>query len=228
MNRLLVYFLPVAGLLLAAGLFLHSAGGVAKPGSGNAPRVAAAPAAKRAAPAAGATTAATATAQRRSRHARELISFARRNGYSTHIAFLIDMRLPSGRARFFIHDLVRDSVLAAGLVAHGSCNAGFLEEASFSAEPGCGCSSLGRYKVGYSYTGNYGKAFKLYGLDSSNRTAFERFVVLHAYRCVPDTEVYPESICNSLGCPMVSNRFLETAAGYLARERKPVLLWVYR
>ncbi|RYY98958.1 MAG: hypothetical protein EOO11_06465 [Chitinophagaceae bacterium] len=100
--------------------------------------------------------------------------------------------------------------------------------APFSSEPGCGCSSLGRYKVGYAYNGSFGKAFKLHGLDASNRTAYARFVVLHAYRCVPDEELYPAALCNSLGCPMLSHKFLETAAGYIRREKKPVLLWIYQ
>jgi hypothetical protein len=153
--------------------------------------------------------------------------FARLKGYSTRVAFLVDMRMHCGRKRFFIYDLQADTVLASGLVAHGSCNMGWLTEASFGNEPGCGCTSTGRYKVGYPYQGRFGTAFKLYGLDSSNNNAFRRFVVLHAYDCIPDVEIYPRNICNSLGCPMVSYRFLETAARYIRNEKRPVLMWVY-
>lgn len=152
--------------------------------------------------------------------------FALQKGFSNRIAFLLDMHLPSGQKRFFIYDLTTDSVLAAGLVAHGSCRQRFLEAAQFSNAVGCGCSSIGRYKIGDAYQGRFGKAFKLYGLDSTNANAFQRNIVLHAYSCVPDEECYPYPICNSLGCTMVSYKFLATAAGYIQREKKSVLLWV--
>lgn len=159
--------------------------------------------------------------------ARTLKTYAARKGFSTDHCFLIDMSLSSGRNRFFIYDLKRDSVVAAGLVAHGSCNTLFLRKARFSNIPNCGCSSVGRYKVGYKYKGRFGKAYKLHGLDSTNSNAFKRAVVLHAYDCIPDREIYPLSACNSLGCPMVSYAFLDKASKVIDRARKPVLLWVY-
>lgn len=159
--------------------------------------------------------------------ARNLKTYAARKGFSTDHCFLIDMSLPSGRNRFFIYDLKRDSVVSAGLVAHGSCNTVFLRKARFSNTPNCGCSSVGRYKVGYKYKGRFGKAYKLHGLDSTNSNAFKRAVVLHAYDCIPDREIYPVPACNSLGCPMVSYAFLDKAAKIIDRAKKPVLLWVY-
>ncbi|TCZ73625.1 murein L,D-transpeptidase catalytic domain-containing protein [Flaviaesturariibacter aridisoli] len=154
--------------------------------------------------------------------------YAAAHGLSTRIAFLVDMSRHSGRRRFFIYDLRADSILSAGLVAHGSCNTDGLADAAFGNEPGCGCTSLGRYKVGYAYRGRFGTAFKLYGLDPGNSNAFRRYVVLHAYDCVPDEERYPVNICNSLGCPMVSYPFLDTATTYIRREKKPILLWIYK
>lgn len=153
--------------------------------------------------------------------------FAASRGYSTHYSFLVDMRLPSGQKRFFVYDLQADSVCYSGMVAHGNCRSGFLEEAVFSNVPECGCSSIGKYKVGYPYEGQFGQAFKLHGLDSTNSNAFQRTIVLHAYDCVPDEEVYPSPICNSLGCPMVSYRFLDTLAATINNSRKPILLWIY-
>src|SRR5215203_1146683 len=97
------------------------------------------------------------------RRAQEIKIYAQRNGYSTGYCFLVDMRLQSGLKRFFVYDLTRDVVVFSGLVAHGSCDQGFLKEAKFSNTPGGGCTSTGIYKVGYSYHGQYGKAYKLYG-----------------------------------------------------------------
>lgn len=64
-------------------------------------------------------------------------------------------------------------------------------------------------------------------LDSSNSNAFQRTIVLHAYDCVPDEEVYPQPICNSLGCPMVSYKFLEELTSIIAKSRTPILLWIF-
>lgn len=159
--------------------------------------------------------------------ASELKAYARRKGFSTEYCFLIDMSRPSGKNRFFIYDLRKDSVTTAGLVAHGSCHTLFLRKARFSNTPNCGCSSVGRYKVGYKYKGRFGPAYKLHGLDSTNSNAFKRAVVLHAYDCIPDREIYPLSACNSLGCPMVSYAFLARAGKIIDQARKPILLWVY-
>lgn len=159
--------------------------------------------------------------------AQRLKTYARAKGFATDYCFLIDMNRPSGKNRFFIYDLRKDSITAAGLVAHGSCNTTFLRTARFSNTPNEGCSSLGIYKVGYKYNGRFGRAYKLHGLDSTNSNAFKRAVVLHAYDCVPDKEIYPLSACNSLGCPMVSYAFLDKAARVIDQARRPVLLWVY-
>lgn len=154
-------------------------------------------------------------------------AFLKQKGFSTHYVFLIDMSLPSGKARFFIYDLAKDAVVQAGLVAHGSCRTEGLAAPRFSNVPDCGCSSVGRYKIGGAYQGRFGKAFKLFGLDSSNSNAFKRAIVLHSYDCVPEAETAPYPICNSLGCPMVSPKFLQVATTIIEASKKPVLLWIY-
>jgi hypothetical protein len=149
------------------------------------------------------------------------------NHYNSRVCFLIDMKIPSGKPRFFVYDLQKDSVLISGLVAHGSCDNGFQMDAKFSNKVNCGCSCFGKFKVGKSYIGRFGLAYKLYGLDSSNNNAFERTIVLHSYKCVPEEEVYPLPICNSRGCPMVSPGFLQKLKLYIERSDKPILLTVF-
>jgi hypothetical protein len=156
-----------------------------------------------------------------------LKSYAQKKGYSTSICFLADLSLPSGRNRFFIYDLNKDTILGTGLVAHGSCNTQYLETVFFSNNPGCGCSSKGMYKVGGKYQGNFGTAFKLFGLDSTNSNAYNRAIVLHAYKDVPNHETYPDPICNSLGCPMVSYDFLNKLSSTIEKSPKPLLLWIF-
>ena len=158
----------------------------------------------------------------------QAVVFCTKKKYNTNVCFLIDMKQPSGKKRFFIYDLNKRTIMYAGMVAHGSCNTSFLVDSKFDNTPGCGCSSIGKYKVGQKYNGQLGTAYKLHGLDSSNANAFKRFVVLHAYQCVPDFETYPLPICNSLGCPMVSHKFMEVLTSAIKDSKKPILLWVFK
>ncbi len=158
----------------------------------------------------------------------EIAGYADQKGYSTKYCFLIDMSLPSGRNRFFVYDLKKGSVAYSGLVAHGCCDERFLSRARFSNVTNSGCSSPGKYKVGAFYHGQYGESFRLHGLDKSNSNAFPRGVVIHAYDCVPDEEIYPRVLCNSLGCPMVSYSFLDELSHIIKGSQKPILLWIYR
>ncbi|RYE22357.1 MAG: hypothetical protein EOP51_13460 [Sphingobacteriales bacterium] len=153
-------------------------------------------------------------------------AFSLAKGYNPRIAFLVDMSIPSGRNRFFVYNMQKDSIEIAGLVTHGygSPNAGI----EFSNIPGSYCSSLGKYKVGKSYEGRFGLAFKLHGLDKTNDKAFERFVVLHAHECVPVKEIEPLTICESQGCPTVAPGFLQKLKSYIEISDQPILLNIYQ
>ncbi|MFT3979750.1 MAG: murein L,D-transpeptidase catalytic domain family protein [Ferruginibacter sp.] len=155
-----------------------------------------------------------------------LQAFSKTKGYNSRVAFLVDMSIPSGRNRFFVYNMQKDSIETTGLVTHGygSDKSGV----EFSNVPGSYCTSLGRYKVGGSYNGRFGLAFKLYGLDKTNDKAFERFVVLHSHSCVPGSEVFPEQICESQGCPTVAPAFLQELKTYIEAAGKPILLYIYQ
>jgi hypothetical protein len=152
--------------------------------------------------------------------------FVREKGFNESVCFLIDMRVPSGQNRFFIYNLVDDTLLASGLVAHGNCFEYWLEGRRYSNVIGSGCTSLGKYRIGHSYTGKFGYSYKLHGLDSSNNNALERTVVLHAHSCIPETEVIDE-ICQSNGCPTVAPAFFNQLKLTINHSKKPVLLWIY-
>ncbi len=158
--------------------------------------------------------------------AAEARQFVIKKGYNDVICFLVDMSLPSGQNRFFVYNFKRDTLQNSGLVTHGRCNELWLEGRKYGNTVGCGCTSLGKYKVGYGYSGRFGLAYKLYGLDKTNSNAFKRYVVLHAHDCVPETEV-KEEICQSDGCPTVSPGFLQQLKPIIDRSEKPVLLWIY-
>lgn len=141
--------------------------------------------------------------------------------------FLADMSIHSGKNRFFVYDLENDSVLHAGLVAHGSGSETESGTLKFSNEPGSLATSLGRYRIGQEYTGKYGLAFKLSGLDKTNSHAYDRVVVLHAHPLVQATEIWPEQTCLSWGCPTVNPSFLLILKKYINDADKPVMLYIF-
>ncbi len=154
--------------------------------------------------------------------------YVNQQGYNTEYCFFIDMRIPSGKNRFFVYDFKADSVEIAGLVAHGKgSDMGSPDALIFSNEPNSYCTSLGKYKMGKPYTGIFGLSYKLHGLDKTNSRAFDRSVVLHSFCGVPNKEVYPASICKSEGCPTVSPAFLAQLKTYIDNSDKPILLWIY-
>ena len=153
--------------------------------------------------------------------------YTAKNNYNTNTCFLIDMSIASGKDRFFVYDLNKDSIIATGLVTHGSCNETWLSGRRYGNEVGCNCTSLGKYKVGNPYQGKFGLAYKLYGQDASNSNAFKRFVVLHSMECVPASSIHPAPICQSYGCPAVSPAFLKKLAATINGSPRPILLWIF-
>jgi L,D-transpeptidase catalytic domain len=164
--------------------------------------------------------------QRLSAYSGKLKAFAKQNKYNADFCFLVDMRLSSGQKRFFIYDLRTDTILNAGLVTHGS-GSDTGDSLHFSNTINSNCTSLGKYKIGNAYNGNFGLAYKLYGLDATNSNAYNRFVVLHSHACVPSEEVEPRQICESWGCPTVAPSFLGTLKTYLDKSASPTLLWIF-
>jgi L,D-transpeptidase catalytic domain len=160
-------------------------------------------------------------------YANKLKSFVKKNEYCEEYCFFIDMKIPSGKKRFFVYDLKQDTIVHAGLVTHGGGSETSTDALKFNNTPNSNSTSLGKYKIGVEYNGKFGMAFKLHGLEASNDKAFERFVVLHSHSCVPAQEVEPYTICTSLGCPTVSPAFLPTLKKYIDKADKPVVLWIY-
>ncbi|MEZ0128954.1 putative sugar nucleotidyl transferase [Flavobacterium sp. LBUM151] len=77
-----------------------------------------------------------------------------------------------------------------------------------------------------SYTGKFGKAYKLYGLDKTNNNAFKRDIVFHYYYDVPYNEK-DGYICNSYGCPMVNKRYFQRIAKIIDASDSNILMRIY-
>ncbi|WPC10383.1 murein L,D-transpeptidase catalytic domain family protein [Riemerella anatipestifer] len=133
--------------------------------------------------------------------------YIQNKNYNQDIVMLIDYKIPSGKYRFFVYSFKADKVIDRGLVAHGSGSVNKADNTLvFSNTENSYQSSLGKFKIGNSYRGQFGKSYRLVGLDKSNSNALRRAIVLHSYHSIPNQEIDGD-ISLSLGCPMVSHLF---------------------
>ncbi|HEY1194199.1 murein L,D-transpeptidase catalytic domain-containing protein [Flavobacterium sp.] len=162
-------------------------------------------------------------------HVSEIKSYISTNhGYSKKIAFLVDMKIKSGKNRFFVYDLQNEKIIDQGLVAHGSGSETGIKGdiLQFSNAPNSNCTALGRYGVEKAYKGVFGKAYRLSGMDQTNNNALKRAIVLHCYKEVPDDEK-EYYIINSHGCPMVSEAFFKRLDKIIEGSDSKIMLSVY-
>ncbi|MBS7253744.1 murein L,D-transpeptidase catalytic domain-containing protein [Flavobacterium branchiicola] len=147
--------------------------------------------------------------------------------YNSKIVFLVDMKVPSGKNRFFVYDLEKSEVVDQGLVAHGSgSETGIKGMLKFSNLPNSNCTALGRYSIGKTYRGIFGKAYRLAGLEETNNNALKRAIVLHSYSAVPyDEQNY--YISNSHGCPMVNEEFFKRIEKIIDSSKSNILMDIY-
>lgn len=154
-------------------------------------------------------------------------AIAKSNAYSSKIAFFIDMKIKSGKNRFFVYDLENEKIIEQGLVANGSGSETNLRgELKFSNEPNSKCTSLGSYAIGKAYRGMFGKSYRLSGLNETNSNAEKRAIVLHPYSAVPNEE-QDYYIYNSQGCPMVSEAFFKKLEKIIDGSKSKIILNIY-
>ncbi len=159
-------------------------------------------------------------------YARLLKYYAKKNGFDTAYAFLSNMGMRSNKKRFFVINLVTLEIEESGLVAHGKGQGKSVYDKQYSNESGSNATSLGRYKITGKYSGEYGEAYRMAGLDSSNKNAGTRNIVLHPMNCIPDTENNMPA-CVSEGCPAVSAKFFSLLREIIDSRKNPILLWIF-
>ena len=164
---------------------------------------------------------------------KEAASFCKENNYNESYYFLVDLSVHSGKNRFFIYDFATKKVLDKNLVTHGSCdqfeeNPDKWEKVKFDNRVDSHCSMKGKYKIGSRDYSSWGINVKywLHGLESTNKNAEKRVVVLHSWSAVKNKEVYPRYSPLSWGCPAVSDAFMEKLDKRLQQSEQPVLLWI--
>lgn len=157
----------------------------------------------------------------------EIKNYIKGKEYNQELAVFINFKIPSGKYRYFIYNLKNNTILQQAVVSHGSGSVIPKSDAlKFSNVEGSYQSSLGKYVIGESYIGKFGKAYRLAGLDATNSNAMQRAIVLHSYGCILDTESQTPA-CLSLGCPMLSVNALKETAKYIDRSPKPVILYAF-
>ena len=159
--------------------------------------------------------------------AEEIKSYLKKNTkYNNDVFFLLDMKIPSNKNRFFVYDVKKNTISDSGLVAHGSGSESESGELKFGNTDGSLMTSLGKYSIGNSYNGTFGKAYKMYGLDKTNSNAFVRNIVLHAHKKMPYEE-QKSPIILSWGCPMLNEKFYLRIQDILDKSDKSVLMYIY-
>lgn len=147
--------------------------------------------------------------------------------YNSKIVFFVDMKIQSGKNRFFVYDLENNKIIDQGLVAHGSgSETGIKDILKFSNVPNSKSTSLGRYSIGKNYNGMFGKAYKLIGLDETNNNAYKRAIVLHHYSAVPYEE-QDYYIARSQGCPMVNEVFFKRIEKIIDNSKSTIVLDIF-
>lgn len=157
----------------------------------------------------------------------EIKNYIKGKNYNQNVAVFINFKVHSGKYRYFVYDLKNNKILQKAIVAHGDGSVVKNSEAlQFSNIDGSHQSSLGKYKINESYTGKFGKAYRLDGLDETNSNARSRAIVLHSYYCIPDKES-ANSACLSFGCPMLSKNAFNETAKYIDKSEQPIILYAF-
>jgi hypothetical protein len=103
----------------------------------------------------------------------EIKNFIKEKNYNQDLAVFINFKIHSGKYRYFVCDLKNDKILQKAIVAHGEGSVVKNSEAlQFSNTDGSHQSSLGKYEIGESYSGKFGKAYRLKGNIQSHCFAF--------------------------------------------------------
>lgn len=167
--------------------------------------------------------------------ATDALTYCKDNNFNTQYCVLVDMSIHSGKNRLFIWDFKKQEIIKKGLCSHGCCNEPWgadksKEKPTFSNVHESHCSSLGKYKIGKRGYSNWGinVNYKLHGLNTSNSNAYDRFIVLHSWEEVSDSEVHPNGTAEGWGCPAVSNNFMKYLDKKLQQNQQPILFWIYK
>ncbi len=125
-------------------------------------------------------------------------------------AILVDYDRPIQQERLWVLDLNTNEVILTSKTSHAAnSDDGNGYATTFSNVPSSNISSLGMFKTGDTYHGQWGYSLRLHGLEPGiNDKALERYIVIHSYEVCP---IY------SLGCivtsPETNRQLIELTKG---------------
>ncbi|MEA1849370.1 murein L,D-transpeptidase catalytic domain family protein [Chryseobacterium sp. MHB01] len=157
----------------------------------------------------------------------EIKKFIKGKDYNQDLAIFINFKIHSGKYRYFVYDLKNNKILQKAIVAHGDGSVVKNSSAlKFSNIDASHQSSLGKYEIRESYSGKFGKAYRLDGLDDTNSNARSRAIVLHSYYCIPYRES-SDPACLSFGCPMLSKKAFNETSKFINQSEKTIILYAF-
>lgn len=128
----------------------------------------------------------------------------RQKDFHRPVLTIIDYSLPSKLPRMWVFDMKGYRLLWREWVTHGSGSGdGKGNAVRFSNVPNSLATSLGLFRVGKVYHGQFGISAKLHGLEPGfNDNAYKRFVVIHGADYASPSLVRKQGrLGRSWGCP---------------------------
>lgn len=147
---------------------------------------------------------------------------------------IVDYQLPSNQKRLWVLNLYRHRLVYNTYVAHGA-GSGKVDATFFSNTVNSLSSSIGLYETGSNYSGQWGYAMRLYGLEPGfNSNAFKRKIVMHGGKYVSQNSVNRYGMIGmSHGCIVVpqplDHKLINTIKnGSLIFTYYPSYAWLYK
>ena len=162
--------------------------------------------------------------------AEKALDFAKQHNMNEHYALFVNYSLPSGTPRLFVWDFHKKKIITSSYLMHGSGGGSTAERPIFSNEPGSECSSLGRFLVTKEHGQSLKRSFRLKGLDSDNKTAYSRGLMIHSAGWVNDhcwNKYIPLRRSSCQGCVTVSSKGMKYLWRLVNKEKTQLLLWSY-
>lgn len=160
-------------------------------------------------------------------------TFCKNKKLNLEFCFIIDLSKHSGYKRFYVYDFLKDTITDKFMVSHGCGNNPWKYDSSkdcpcISNAVNSHCSSVGKYIVEKRGRSEFGIGIKynLIGVDSANKNAYKRAIVLHGWEEVTDNEKYPQGTAEGWGCPAVSNETMCKLDKMLKKTKSKTLLWI--
>ena len=156
--------------------------------------------------------------------------YAQRHRLDEDYCLFIDYGIPSGTPRLFVWSFREQKVVARTYVMHGPGMGSTVEQPVFSNRPGSNCSSLGRFVVTKQHGHKLRRSYRISGLDYSNKTAFDRGLMIHRSTWVDRNcwrQYIPLHAPSCRGCVTVSSPGMTYLERLIEHQPKRLLLWSY-